>query len=78
MNKTFTISIFTRYLPHIDSLLSHHLSINISVPANVYIIAYEDQFTPAVVNNQLILDNLVIDTREENLVVVLSPVFVAS
>ena len=72
VDEALSVCIFTLYFPHIDSLLCHHLSIYISVPANVYIIAYEDQFTPAVVDHQLILDHLVIDTREEDLVVVLS------
>ena len=70
--EALTVGVFTLYFPYIDSLLCHHLSIYISVPANVYIIANEDQFTPAVVDNQFVLYHLVIDTREEDLVVVLS------
>ena len=72
MDETLTIGVFTCYFPNIDSLLCHHLTIYIAVPANIHIITLEDQLAPAVIYYQLILDYLVINTREEHLVVVLS------
>ena len=72
MDKVLTIGIFTSYLPYVNPLLCHLLAIYVSIPADVHISAYEDQLAPAVVDDQFILDHLVIDTREEDLVVILS------